>query len=418
VITATATDNDGLFSISPPIVVEVVSSNATVNLLPTFTGASNLLFQGSAGIVGNRLRLTPALSSQTGGAWLNNKQRVELGFETVFQFQISQTSMFGADGFAFVLFGRDPPVLGADGMGLGYSSIPNSLAVEFDLYPNFEANDPDDNHIGLHSAGTLPNSSHESAALDTANPPINMSDGAIHTVVIRYAGGILRVFVDDLNNQAVLETPVNLARLLELDSGLAWLGFTAATGGEFQNHDILMWSFRPNNAAPQIQLAGLGAGPFYAPTNILLSANASDPDGKVVEVEFFVDGSSLGAVEQFPFTIPWNNSSAGTYFLHATATDEFGIVTTSPGITLSFFPKPLVSIPAVQADGSMVIAFETISGQTYTVQYSADLVNWTNAVPSLNGTGALVSWHDTGPPVTASLPQNQPQRFYRVIFSP
>jgi hypothetical protein len=83
----------------------------------------------------------------------------------------------------------------------------------------------------------------------------------------------------------------------------------------------------------------------------------------------------------------------------------------------TFVARPLLSQPIVQANGSVMIAFPTTSGQTYTVQYTADLVNWTNAVPSINGSGAIISWHDTGPPITASLPQNQPQRFYRVIVS-
>ncbi len=417
-IVATATDDGGLFGISTPVVVEVVSTNANVTLFPNFANPSNLIVLGNSAVVGNRLRLTPAINSQTGGAWLDSKQAVALGFETVFQFQVSQPKSQGADGFAFVILGQEAPVLGTAGDDLGYHSIANSLAIEFDTYQNPETADLDANHIGIHSRGTDPNSSNESASLDRVTPSIDMSDGAIHTVAIRYSSGLLRVFLDDLNNAPILQLPLNLGTLLALENGTAWVGFTAATGGDFENHDILIWSFRPNNAAPQIQLAGLGTGPFYAPTNLLLSANAYDPDGDVVNVEFFVDGSSIGEAKQFPFVIPWNNSSAGTFFLHATATDEFGIVSTSPGVTLSFSPRPIVSTPAVQADGSMVLTFASISGHNYTVQYSADLVNWTNAIPSLVGTGGLISWQDTGPPVTQSPPQNQPQRFYRATVSP
>jgi hypothetical protein len=179
-----------------------------------------------------------------------------------------------------------------------------------------------------------------------------------------------------------------------------------------------MWSFRPNLAAPQIQLVSPGAGPIGVPSNILLSANAFDPDGDITRVEFFVDGISIGEANQPPFTKMWNNPPAGTYLLTATATEEFGIVADSASVTVSAVERPLVAQPTVQANGSVTIAFPTTSGQTYTVQYTADLVNWTNSVPSLNGTGNLVSWHDIGPPVTDSLPQNQPQRFYRVIVSP
>jgi hypothetical protein len=417
-IVATAADSGGLFGVSAPVVVEVISSNATVNLLPNFSGASNLILQGSAAVVANRLRVTPALPSQTGGAWLNSKQALALGFETVFQFQVGQPSGQGADGFAFVILGQESPVLGTAGDDLGYGSLTRSLAIEFDTYQNPATSDLDANHIGIHSRGTQANSSDESASLARVSPPIDMSDGTIHTVVIRYSDGLLRVFLDDLNNAPVLQLSLNLGTLLALDNGAAWVGFTAATGGDFENHDILMWSFRPNAAAPQIQLASPGVGPFVVPTNILLSANASDPDGDIAFVKFFVDGISIGEVDQFPFTKAWNNPAAGTHLLTATATDEFGVATDSATVALSVVERPLVARPIVQANGSVMIAFPTTSGQTYTVQYSANLVNWTNAVPSLNGTGAVVSWHDTGPPITDSPPQNQPQRFYRVIVSP
>jgi hypothetical protein len=417
-IVASATDNGGLFAVSAPVVVEVLSSNANVTLFPNFPTAGNLTLQGSAALVANRLRLTPATNSQTGGAWLDSKQAVEQGFETVFQFQVSQISGQGADGFAFVIQNNAFPALGPAGDDMGYGSIANSLAIEFDTFQNPETLDLDANHIGIHSRGTDPNSAEESASLGVVTPSINLSDGAIHTVVIRYAGGKLKVFLDDLNNQPALELPMELGTLLTLDNGAAWVGFTSSTGGAFENHDILMWSFRPNAANPQIQLANPGVGPFVVPTNILLSAHASDPDGAIARVEFFVDGISIGEAEQFPFTKLWNNPPAGAYLLTATAIDEFGVAADSAMVALSVVERPLVAQPIVQADGSVMLAFPTTSGQTYTVQYTLDLVNWTNAVPSLNGNGTVVSWQDTGPPVTDSLPQNQPQRFYRVMVSP
>src|SRR4051812_49309560 len=49
-------------------------------------------------------------------------------------------------------------------------------------------------------------------------------------------------------------------------------------------------------------------------------------------------------------------------------------------------------------------------------QYSSDLTNWSNAAPDLHGTGALLSWHEAGPPVTDSVPTSRARRFYRVLI--
>ncbi len=52
----------------------------------------------------------------------------------------------------------------------------------------------------------------------------------------------MTVFLDDLSSPA-LTIPLDLESLLNLDLGSAYVGFTAATGGGWQNHDVLNWSF-------------------------------------------------------------------------------------------------------------------------------------------------------------------------------
>ena len=413
VLSAKADDDGGLETESLPVIVEVLPLNANLILRPDFSSASNLLLQGSAAFVTNRLRLTPAAGGQSGGAWLDSKQFVEYGFETVFQFQITQPSAQGADGIVFVIQSNPSPLLGGGGYILGYGSIPYSIAIEFDTYQNSEAADPDANHISVHSQGASPNSAHESASLGRTSPSVNMSDGKIHTVVIRYAAGMLRVFLDDMLTPA-LKIPIDVGTLLALDNDSVWAGFTSSTGAEFENHDILMWSFRPNRP-PSVQLAPI-TGLLVAPTNVVLSADAFDTDGEITKVEFFVDGSSIGAVETAPFLKSWATSSAGNFHVTAKATDDLGETATSSAVVLSVFEFPHARV--VQANDGFEFEFATTTGQTYTMQYSADLVNWSNAVPSFTGTGALQHWRDTGPPVTDSSPTNQPRRFYRIVVSP
>ncbi len=50
------------------------------------------------------------------------------------------------------------------------------------------------------------------------------------------------MFLDDLVTP-VLGVSVDLEETLDLDRGRAWVGFTATTGGGWQNHDILSWQF-------------------------------------------------------------------------------------------------------------------------------------------------------------------------------
>ena len=54
--------------------------------------------------------------------------------------------------------------------------------------------------------------------------------------------GTLRVWVDDMDT-AVINMPLSLKYALKLTDGAAMVGFTAATGSMWQNHDLIDWSF-------------------------------------------------------------------------------------------------------------------------------------------------------------------------------
>ena len=415
-LTARATDDGGLQATSAVVMLEVVPANAEGFLYPDFTGVSDLRLLGNATIVTNRLRLTPSLAGQRGGAWPPNKVRVKDGFETAFQFQIHQFGNTGADGFAFVIYNGDQPALGISGGGMGYGGLPSSLVVEFDTYYNPEGSDPDGNHVSMHTRGTAPNSTDESAALERATPKVDLSDGGVHLAYIRYSHGQLKVFLDDLGTP-LLQPALDLGTLLNLPDGSAWVGFTSSTGADFEDHDILMWAFRPNRP-PDLKVSLPGPGPFIVPTNIVLSTTAFDPDGEIMQVKYFANDTWIGSTYAPPFDLSWDNPPAGTYVLSATAADEFGAVSTSPLVETTVFEATQISVAVAEADRSIAVTFATTMGQTYTIQYSSDLLHWSNAIPSIPGSGALMVWRDTGPPVTESSPQTQTQRFYRVSVSP
>jgi hypothetical protein len=208
---------------------------------------------GDAVRLEDRLRLTADQESQTGAAWLPAKQSVQGGLEATFQWQITRTlHPKGADGFAFVIHNADLPfpglALGDGGGGIGYNGIANSLTVEFDTLQNppeefgGELGDPNDNHISVQSLGMLPNSADPVFSLGSTTTVPLLADGNVHTAKVVYVPGTLTIFLDDLT-QPVLTVPVDLGTTLSLDNGQAWVGFTAATGGRSQAHDILSFSF-------------------------------------------------------------------------------------------------------------------------------------------------------------------------------
>jgi hypothetical protein len=224
----------------------VAAADTLVNF-PDFSSTSGLSLQGTASTVGNVLRVSGTSgASNAGSAWDTTQQPVASGFSTTFRFQITQLSGIndddgnnGGDGFALVIQNSSGTALGATGGGMGYGGITNSVAVEFDTFRNALIGDPNGNHISIHTGGTAANSNLEDHSLGIAANLPNMSDGNTHTAGILYLPGTMTVSLDGAD---VLTVPLNLSTKLNLNSGSAWLGFTAGFSGASENHDILNWS--------------------------------------------------------------------------------------------------------------------------------------------------------------------------------
>lgn len=253
------------------------------------------------------LRITPSTATHSAGsAWFTTQQSIAGGFTSVFQFQVTTSpESTAADGFAFVI--QNSPASGSTGgifaLGgaagaLGYgqagnpggdsgNGIQNSLAVEFDDFQNTW--DPDGNHVAIQSCSnsvqqpgppTVPPGSNNQfhvavdanfvpvsqsgnlvafnsctlgsvTSLGSLPNPVTLADGNVHTVVVDYDPGTLRIFVDNPANP-VLVVPINLASQLSLSGGNAFVGFTGGTGGLTQNSDILNWTFTPSGASTTI----------------------------------------------------------------------------------------------------------------------------------------------------------------------
>ena len=82
------------------------------------------------------------------------------------------------------------------------------------------------------------------------------------------------------------------------------------------------------NQAPTVTLTSPANGAsFTAPTSIMLAASASDADGTIAKVEFFVGTQLLATVTAAPYTFTWNNVLPGNYTIIAKATDDKGAAT-------------------------------------------------------------------------------------------
>ncbi len=111
------------------------------------------------------------------------------------------------------------------------------------------------------------------------------------------------------------------------------------------------------NAAPSVSISSPSElANFLAPLSVPIQALASDSDGSVNNVQFFVDGVKIGEDASSPYSVSWDLPSIGAHILTAVATDDRGATTTSAGVRVNIYDaagSPFAKITA-PADGTIV----------------------------------------------------------------
>jgi Bacterial Ig domain/Putative Ig domain len=103
---------------------------------------------------------------------------------------------------------------------------------------------------------------------------------------------------------------------------------------------------------------------FFVPTNIAAAATATDSDGTVSHVDFFVNGALRQTEFAAPHDFAWNAVPAGTYQLTARATDNDGATTMSAPVSITVESNEPVISSTTSANGT------TNSPFTYTITAS------------------------------------------------
>ena len=220
-----------------------VSGTQSINYGTGFT-AAGMQLNGGAALNGTRLRVTSAAQQGAAtSAYFSTPVNVQ-SFTTNFSFQLTAAN---ADGMAFVIQNQGLTAVGSAGGGLGYTGIPNSAAVKFDLYDNLgEGN----NSTGLYTLGQ----SIAIPAIDLTPSGVNLHSGDIFNVQLVYDGSKLTLTITDASHPAQTFTTnwtVNIPAAVGGNTAL--VGFTGGTGGLTATQEIISWTYGTQaNPAPTV----------------------------------------------------------------------------------------------------------------------------------------------------------------------
>lgn len=90
------------------------------------------------------------------------------------------------------------------------------------------------------------------------------------------------------------------------------------------------------NPAPSASITSPANGTaFFAPAEIIITADAADSNGSIVKVEFYSGNNLIGVDSTTAYSFTWTNVPGGNYALTAIATDNSGKSTTSSAINIT-----------------------------------------------------------------------------------
>ena len=130
------------------------------------------------------------------------------------------------------------------------------------------------------------------------------------------------------------------------------------------------------NAAPSITLTSPTSGQtFIAGNTVTLSANASDSDGSIARVEFYIDNSKIGQDTSSPYSLNWVGA-LGSHYVHARAVDNAGAATDSGSAAIAV-GNPPVPPPSSELPSSTPLPAASGSySRTEVITYYDDTSKW------------------------------------------
>ena len=163
-----------------------------------FSSTAGLNLVGVAAQYGTVLRLTPAADTVLGTAWAQAKQPCASGFDTRFQFRISNPGSrpgtpAGADGIMFTVQNTGPtgPIwIPPSDLQAGYVSVFFNTFLNWPGCTDYTQCDVSDNSVGVVSNGLYV------AQTDLTPRGINLKDGAVHNARVAFDGTGLTVWLD------------------------------------------------------------------------------------------------------------------------------------------------------------------------------------------------------------------------------
>jgi PKD repeat protein len=182
---------------------------------------------------------------------------------------------------------------------------------------------------------TVSSNAAPSVTLDAPTSAVAGSQITLNSTASDSDGNITQVqfFVDGVLVGTDATAPYSFIWTATLGDNQAITAVATDNSGLTTTSDIVLITVT-SNIPPMVAVTfPFSTSDFTAPEEVALTAEATDIDGTIVSVEFFINGESVGTATSSPFIVNWI-SVAGPAEIVALATDSNGAQTTSVSVNL------------------------------------------------------------------------------------
>ena len=206
-----------------------INGTIVVNPCKSNINSSEFNLVGHATLSGNTVTLTPNTGNKGGMIWSKNKINLDEDFSVEVDLYLGTKNGNGGDGMGFVFQGISDDQNGwTEGSSLGFGSISESMAIEFDTYRG--GGDPTTNdHIAIIKDGAWSSTAGHSAYASYVDVG-NIEDGNNHRTIIKWVASTNKLSVT-FDGNVIIDVTLNIKDVFFDGDPQVYWGFTAATGG-------------------------------------------------------------------------------------------------------------------------------------------------------------------------------------------
>ncbi len=211
---------------------------------------------------GNCYKLTTTHQSDFGSMWYKQKVDLTQDFDLSANLNFGTGNSPGADGITFA-FQNVCTSAGTAGQDIGVGGVNPSLVVEFDTYQNAVYGDPAADHIAIQKNGDLNHGGANALVAPVQIDPtnVNVETGLDYLVHILWTASTQTLTVSVNGNLRATYTGDIVTQIFASSPYVYW-GFTAGTGGEFNNQSVCVTTM-PTNIVSLVANATICNGSGY-----------------------------------------------------------------------------------------------------------------------------------------------------------